>query len=91
MVQNFSRQQGSQGNVGMRQPVGRAAGNGMGFIWQGRTLLRQPQQGAGLVKKIFTQPTCFIVKLIKAPPWTGGLLLPCPLQDIKVGMMSCSQ
>ena len=76
-MQNFSRQQCSEGNKRMCQPVGRAAGNGMGFCWQGRTLLRKPQQGAGLGN---TQQICiFIIKFIKAPPWTGGLLPPCPL------------
>eukprot|EP00891_Asterochloris_glomerata_P007147 jgi/Astpho2/7147/Aster-01473 len=65
----------------MRQPVGRAAGKVIGFFWQGRTLLCKPQRGAGLCMNqcIFI----IIVKLIKAPPWTGGLLLPCPLQDVK--------
>ena len=54
----------------------------MGVIWQRRALLREPQQGAGLgiTQIVFT----FTVKLIKAPLWTGGLLLPCTLQDVKV-------
>ena len=54
----------------------------MGSFWQGRTLLRKPQQGAGL--GIPQQSFIDIVELIKAPLWTGGLPLPCPLQNLKV-------
>ena len=73
----------------MRQPFGRAADDDMGFLWQGRTLLCKPQQGAGLC---INQCKLFIISLlIKAPPWTGGLLLPCPRQDIQVVVQSCMQ
>lgn len=47
----------------------------MGFIWQRRALLREPQQDAGLDSN---QIVNFLIFIIKAPPWTGGVAAAVP-------------